>query len=258
MYLSTKTRDQKRFARQIITSGFLMGMILLVTLLIIGFPSHLWTPVGAAAFLRCFLTVGLLLCTSMVLMGVSEFIEDKEVRQHLVLYRSDQPLYNPESFGPGLLALLGGIACIVLVLRYIYLFLNPWLHIDTAGTSIGNCISTIFSAIPQWFWQALLFAAPIAVFSLIMVSSLCFVLFRRLMPKGRRKVEYNVINLYMVIACTILLAITISLGWVGKIVSESDSIQSIPLGYLLPWAGQIGAIVLFFYGFDLNKKKSKQ
>lgn len=93
----------------------LIGLVILIVLLIIGFPSDLFFPVGAGGWLRALLVLALILCASFVLFGPQTALEDYEVRKHT----GSGPILNPFSYLLGLWTGLGIIFCIILALAWI-------------------------------------------------------------------------------------------------------------------------------------------
>lgn len=119
MTMRTHSAKEKRDSWRITIGSILVGGVLLVILVFIGFPSDLWTPMGGGGFLRSFLTAGLIACGSVALIGPTTSLEDSEVRHHT----GTGPMINPVTGQIGALAGMGVIASIVLMVRYLYLII---------------------------------------------------------------------------------------------------------------------------------------
>ena len=115
MYLTTQSWEQKRSAWKASAIGLACSIVLLVILLIIGFPSDLWTPIGGGGFFRAFLTAGLIAAAGTVLAGPMVASEDWEVRSHT----GSGPIINPLCSSVGFFAGGAWIAAIVLAIRFL-------------------------------------------------------------------------------------------------------------------------------------------
>jgi hypothetical protein len=158
-YLRSHSGREKQSAWARTTGFVVIGVLLLVILLIIGFPRNLWSPLDAenennipavvvttdsqtattqspaspradqrsvfGEFVRCFLLIGLIASVSVALtLGPQTSMEDSEVRGFAAgRPHSTGPIINPPSAMLGLIACWGLLFCIVFVIRYLYLLL---------------------------------------------------------------------------------------------------------------------------------------
>lgn len=93
----------------------LVGLVILVILLIIGFPPDIFFPLGTNEWLRALLTLAFILCASFALVGPQTALEDYEVRTHT----GGDAIFNPVSYMLSLITGLGVLFCILLALAWI-------------------------------------------------------------------------------------------------------------------------------------------
>jgi WD40 repeat protein len=123
MWVRTRSDSEKRQAGRIMLWSCVPGVILAVTLFILGLPSTLWTPKGARGFVSGVICALLFAISGMFLLGAAVFIEDSEVRSHHKGSRPGQPIINPAGPLLPLYSLAGVVAMVVILGRYFYLLL---------------------------------------------------------------------------------------------------------------------------------------
>jgi ABC-type multidrug transport system fused ATPase/permease subunit len=110
------------------------GIPALIVLYFIGLPNDLWSPVGFINFIRAFLCVGLIFAGSLIAMSGSEMTIDSYILRHIregeaIMLFKDQVPQKAETTASDypnagtFLFVVGLIACVVLVVRYVYLII---------------------------------------------------------------------------------------------------------------------------------------
>jgi hypothetical protein len=117
MWLRSQTHKEKAQGKRIMRWAGIAAGVLLGILLLIGFPSNLWTPNGAGDFLRGLLCAVLFAAAGVFLLGATPLIEDWEVRKH----KGPGPIINPLAASIPLYGFAGVVACVVFIIRYAYL-----------------------------------------------------------------------------------------------------------------------------------------
>lgn len=119
---------EKRHTWRMSIWALLIGVITLIILVFIGFPSDLFIPVDTADWGRAVLTLLLIVCGCVALMGPQTALEDFEVRTHT----GSGPVLNPISYLLNLLTGFGILFCIILVLAWVFGLLEiPIIERDT-------------------------------------------------------------------------------------------------------------------------------
>ena len=93
------------------------AVVLLSILMLVGFPSDLWTPTGTGDFLRAFICAILFALAGFLVYASIPVVQDWEVRTSLGL------IVNPLTYSLPPLGFAGLAGCIVLIIRYVYLLI---------------------------------------------------------------------------------------------------------------------------------------
>lgn len=116
--ISTKTREDKHFAKKCIFYSLVFGILLGITFYFFGFgkfipekDSEIWLPGSMPQFLSCLFILGFIFCSAMICSGIAILLEDFTVRHGLFDFSIVFSMY----------AGLGLIVSFVLAIRYIFL-----------------------------------------------------------------------------------------------------------------------------------------
>lgn len=119
--MTTHTPEEKAKGKKVMLLAGMLAGGLLGTLLVIGFPSSLWSPAKASDFLRGLLCVLLFAATGAILVGAWPVLEDWEVRTH----KGSGPIVNPVTVPVLTYGSIALVVCVVIIVRYAYLQFLP-------------------------------------------------------------------------------------------------------------------------------------